>query len=33
MLGMNRKAGDIWKMLSWQLGGGLGDKRESGHAS
>jgi len=26
---MNRKAGDTWKMLAWQFGGGLGEKRES----
>ena len=26
---MNPKAGDIWKMLAWQLGGNLGEKRES----
>jgi hopanoid biosynthesis associated radical SAM protein HpnH len=29
MLGVNRKAGDTWKMLAWQFGGGLGEKRES----
>jgi hopanoid biosynthesis associated radical SAM protein HpnH len=29
LLGMNRKAGDTWKMLAWQFGGGLGEKRES----
>jgi hopanoid biosynthesis associated radical SAM protein HpnH len=28
LLGMNPKAGDIWKMLGWQLGGSLGEKRE-----
>jgi hopanoid biosynthesis associated radical SAM protein HpnH len=28
-LGMNPKAGDIWKMLAWQLGGSLGEKREA----
>jgi hopanoid biosynthesis associated radical SAM protein HpnH len=28
ILGMNPKAGDFWKMLSWQLQGGLGEKRE-----
>ena len=28
LLGMNPKAGDFWKMLSWQLQGGLGEKRE-----
>lgn len=28
LLGMNPKAGDWWKMLSWQLGGSLGEKRE-----
>lgn len=27
-LGTNRKAGDTWKMLAWQFGGGLGEKRE-----
>jgi hopanoid biosynthesis associated radical SAM protein HpnH len=27
ILGVNPKAGDIWKMLAWQLGGGLGAKR------
>jgi hypothetical protein len=25
---MNSKAGDFWKMLSWQFQGGLGEKRE-----
>ena len=31
LLGMNPKAGDFWKMLTWQLGGNLGRKarRES----
>jgi hopanoid biosynthesis associated radical SAM protein HpnH len=29
LLGMNRKAGDAWKMLAWQFGGALGEKRES----
>jgi len=29
LLGVNRKAGDIWRMLAWQFGGGLGEKRES----
>ena len=29
LLGMNRKAGDAWKMLAWQFSGGLGEKRES----
>jgi hopanoid biosynthesis associated radical SAM protein HpnH len=28
LLGMNPKAGDLWKVLAWQLGGGLGEKRE-----
>jgi hopanoid biosynthesis associated radical SAM protein HpnH len=28
ILGMNAKAGDFWKMISWQLQGGLGEKRE-----
>lgn len=28
LLGMNLKAGDLWKMLAWQLGGSLGEKRE-----
>jgi len=29
LLGMNPKAGDTWKMLTWQFGGSLGEKRES----
>ena len=29
LLGVNRKAGDALKMLAWQFGGGLGEKRES----
>jgi hopanoid biosynthesis associated radical SAM protein HpnH len=29
LLGMNPKAGDLWKMLAWQLSGNLGGKRES----
>jgi len=29
VLGMNRKAGDAWKMLAWQFSGGVGEKRES----
>ncbi len=29
LMGMNRRLGDIWKMLAWQFGGGLGEKRES----
>jgi MoaA/NifB/PqqE/SkfB family radical SAM enzyme len=29
LMGTNPKAGDIWKMLAWQFGGGLGEKRES----
>jgi hopanoid biosynthesis associated radical SAM protein HpnH len=28
LLGMNPKAGDLWKILKWQLGGSLGEKRE-----
>lgn len=28
MLGMNAKAGDFWKKLTWQFGGNLGEKRE-----
>jgi len=28
LLGMNPKAGDFWKMVAWQLQGGLGEKRE-----
>jgi hopanoid biosynthesis associated radical SAM protein HpnH len=28
LLGANPKAGDFWKMLSWQLQGSLGEKRE-----
>jgi hopanoid biosynthesis associated radical SAM protein HpnH len=28
LLGMNPKAGDFWKMIAWQLNGGLGEKRE-----
>jgi hypothetical protein len=28
LMGTNPKAGDIWKMLAWQLGGNLGEKRE-----
>jgi len=28
LLGVNPKAGDFWKMLSWQLQGSLGEKRE-----
>ena len=27
ILGMNPKAGDFWKVFSWQLQGGLGEKR------
>jgi hopanoid biosynthesis associated radical SAM protein HpnH len=27
ILGMNPKAGDTWKLLAWQLGGNLGEKR------
>ena len=29
LLGMNPKAGDTWKLLAWQFGGNLGEKRES----
>ena len=28
LLGANPKAGDRWKMLAWQFGGSLGEKRE-----
>jgi hopanoid biosynthesis associated radical SAM protein HpnH len=28
LLGLNPKAGDIWKMVKWQLGGHMGEKRE-----
>ena len=28
LMGMNANAGDIWKMLAWQFGGSLGEKRE-----
>ena len=28
ILGVNPKAGDFWKMLTWQLNGSLGEKRE-----
>jgi hopanoid biosynthesis associated radical SAM protein HpnH len=28
VVGVNRKAGDVWKMLAWQLRGSLGEKRE-----
>jgi len=28
LLGMNPKAGDLWKMMKWQLGGSLGERRE-----
>ena len=31
ILGMNPKAGDLWKMMAWQLGGSLGEKREGKH--
>jgi hopanoid biosynthesis associated radical SAM protein HpnH len=31
LLGMNPKAGDFWKMVAWQLQGGLGEKRERAH--
>ncbi len=27
LLGMNPKAGDFWKLLAWQFGGNLGEKR------
>jgi len=29
LVGMNPKAGDLWKMIAWQLCGSLGAKRES----
>jgi len=28
ILGVNPKAGDLWKMVAWQLGGSLGEKRK-----
>jgi len=28
IMGMNRKAGDIWKLLAWQWAGRMGEKRE-----
>jgi hopanoid biosynthesis associated radical SAM protein HpnH len=28
LVGMNTKAGDFWKLLKWQLGGNLGERRE-----
>ena len=28
LMGMNPKAEDLWKMLAWQLGGSLGERRE-----
>ncbi len=28
LLGVNSKAGDMWKMLAWQFGGNLGERRE-----
>lgn len=31
ILGMNPKAGDFWKLVSWQFQGGLGEKRERTH--
>jgi hopanoid biosynthesis associated radical SAM protein HpnH len=27
LLGLNAKAGDFWKLLAWQFGGNLGEKR------
>jgi hopanoid biosynthesis associated radical SAM protein HpnH len=30
LLGLNPKAGDLWKMIAWQLGGNLGEKRRDG---
>jgi hopanoid biosynthesis associated radical SAM protein HpnH len=30
LLGMNPKAGDLWKLLAWQFGGSLGRKRQNG---
>lgn len=29
LLGMNPKPGDTWKLLAWQFGGNLGERRES----
>jgi hopanoid biosynthesis associated radical SAM protein HpnH len=29
LLGRNSKAGDTWKLLTWQFGGNLGEKRET----
>jgi hopanoid biosynthesis associated radical SAM protein HpnH len=31
LLGMNAKAGDFWRMLAWQFGGNLGEKRAGKH--
>jgi len=31
LLGMNPKAGDVWKMLAWQLSGSLGERRNGKH--
>ena len=31
LLATSPKAGDFWKMLAWQLGGRLGEKREGNH--
>jgi hopanoid biosynthesis associated radical SAM protein HpnH len=31
LMGMNPKAGDFWKMLAWQFGGNLGEKRAGKH--
>jgi hopanoid biosynthesis associated radical SAM protein HpnH len=28
LIGVSPKAGDLWKMLAWQLGGSLGEKKE-----
>ncbi|MGB7848558.1 MAG: adenosyl-hopene transferase HpnH [Candidatus Acidiferrum sp.] len=28
LLGVNPKAGDLWKIVAWQLGGNLGERRE-----
>jgi len=30
LLGSNPKAGDLWKLLSWQFSGGLGERRNGG---
>jgi hopanoid biosynthesis associated radical SAM protein HpnH len=33
ILGVSPKAGDLWKMMAWQLGGNLGEKRNGGRWS